>query len=219
MGSRRLRIHVHGQAPSIAAPSPLPPRSRPFSSLAQAATAAAIVGAVTAFGCSEIEIRDDPPTVAEIPTPTIEIRDEPPIIALPEITIAEAIHGEWTAAKAYGVGDERDWITGTLTIEGDSYAFEPTQQVEGPSVQGALDFLFDMPTGRVAIEYGDGVIPDDDFNYLTPGDTLAVCEFYAGSEVVGEFLIRVGDSGDLYFHSLSGEVSLWSITKQVEAEY
>jgi hypothetical protein len=218
VGSRHLRIHVHGQAPSIAAPSPLPPRARPLSSLAQAATAAAIVGAVTTFGCSEIEVRDDPPVVAA-PTPTIEVRDDPPEIVLPEITVAEAIEGEWTVAQAYDVGDERTWISGTLTIEGDSYTFEAIQQVEGPSVQGTLDFLFDTPTGRVIIEYEDGVMPDYDFYTFASGDTLAACEFYAGSEVVGEFLIRVGDSGDLYFHSLSGEVSLWSVTKQVEAGY
>ncbi len=239
VGSRHLRIHVHGQAPSIAAPSPLPSRARPLSSLAQAATAAAIVGAVTTFGCSEIEIRDDPPVVVAEPTPTIEVRDDPPVvepptptvpptievrddppeIALPEISVAEAIQGEWTVGQAYDVGDERTWITGTLTIEGDSYAFESAQQVVGPSVQGALDFLFDAPTGEVAIEYEDGVMPDDDFYAFAPVDTLAVCQFYAGSEVAGEFLIRVGDSSDLYFDSLSGEVGLWNVTKQVEAEY
>jgi hypothetical protein len=235
VGSRHLRIHVHGQSPSIAAPSPLPSRLRPFSHLAQAATAAAIVGAVTAFGCSEIEVRDeppvevqptptvevrdDPPTVVVLPTPTIEVRDEPPVIALPEVSVAEVIQGEWMVAQAYDVGEERTWISGTLTIEGESYAFESAQQVDGPSVQGTLDFLFDTPTGEVVIQYEDGVTPDGDFWYFASGDTLAVCQFYAGSEVAGEFLIRVGDSSDLYFHSLSGEVSLWSVTKQVELEY
>jgi hypothetical protein len=242
VGSRHLRIHVHGQAPSIAAPSPLPPRSHPFSHLAQAATAAAIVGAVAAFGCSPdiivrdnppeptiptdpptIEVRDDPPTIEVLSTPTvtptIEVRDDPPIVALPEISIAEAMQGEWMVTQAYDVEDERTWITGTLTIEGDFYTFEPIQQVEGSSVQGTLDFLFDAPTGEVAIEYEDGVIPDEDFYTFASGDTVAVCQFYAGSEVVGEFLIRVGDSSDLYFDSLSGEVGLWNVTKQVEAEY
>ena len=235
VGSRHLRIHVHGQSPSISAPSPLPSKARPFSHLAQAATAAAIVGAVTVLGCSEIEVRDeppvevqptptievrdDPPTVVVPPTPTIEVRVDPPEIVLPEITVAEAIQGEWMAGQAYDIGDDRTWISGTLVIEGDLYTFEPAQQVEGPSVQGVLDFLFDTPTGRVAIEYGDGVMPGDDFYYFAPGDTLAVCQFYAGSEVVGEFLIRVGDSSDLYFRSLSDEASLWSVTKQVEPEY
>jgi hypothetical protein len=245
VGSRHLRIHVHGQSPSIAAPSPLPSRARPLSSLAQAATAAAIVGAVTALGCSSdiivrdnppeptiptdpptIEVRDDPPemvmpseTPASTVAPTIEVRDDPPEIALPEISVAEAIQGEWAVAQAYDVGDGRTWITGTLIIEGDLYAFESAQQAVGPSVQGVLDFLFDAPTGEVAIEYEDGVMPDDDFYAFAPVDTLVVCRFYAGSEVIGEFLIKVGDSSDLYFYSLSGEGGLWSVTKQVEADY
>jgi outer membrane protein assembly factor BamB len=173
---------------------------------------------VTAFGCSEIEIRDDPPTVPE-PTPTIEVRVDPPEVAPPRNNVAGSIQGEWTVSQAYDVEDERVWISGTLTIEGELYAFEPAQQVDGPSVQGTLDFLFDTPTGRVAIRYEDGVSPGDDFWYFASGDTLAVCQFYAGSEVVGEFLIRVGDSSNLYFHSPSSEVSLWSVTKQVEPEY
>jgi hypothetical protein len=163
-------------------------------------------------------VRDEPPAEVQ-PTPTVEVRDEPPVIALPEVSVAEAVQGQWAVAQAYDVGEERTWISGMLTIEGDLYTFEPSQQVDGPSVQGTLDFLFDTPTGRVAIQYEDGVTPDGDFWYFVSGDTLAVCQFYAGSEVVGEFLIRVGDSSDLYFHSLSSEVSLWRVTKQVELEY
>jgi hypothetical protein len=82
-----------------------------------------------------------------------------------------------------------------------------------------LDFLFDTPAGDVAIQYEDGVSPGDDFYLFGSGDTLAVCQFSVGSEVVGEFLIRVGGSDELAFHSLSDEVSLWSVTKQVEIEW
>jgi hypothetical protein len=138
---------------------------------------------------------------------------------LPEIGVAEVIQGEWAVSQAYDVGDERAWISGTLTIEGESYTFEPIQQAEGPSVQGTLDFLFESPTGRVAIEYEHGVMPEDDFYTFVFGDTLAMCEFYAGSEVVGEFLIKVGDSSNLVLEDLSGEEGLWSVTKQVEPEY
>ena len=214
VGERRLRIHVHGEAPMVAAPSPLAFKSRSFKHLAQAATAAAIVGTVSALGCSPIEIRDDPPTVT--PAPTIEVRDEPPVVALPEITIAEALQGPWTASQAYDIEGETTWITGTLTIEGSSYTFDPAQVPEGPSLQGMLDFLFEAPEGDVTIEYADGVMGEDIFYNYAPGDTLVVCTFYVDSEVVGEFSIRVGDAYDLRFHSLPEEEGLWRVTKVVE---
>jgi hypothetical protein len=237
MGSRRLRIHVHGQAPSIAAPSPLPSRPSSLGRLAQAATAAAIVGTVAASGCCPeigirdappeptaplptIEIRDNPPEPTPIPPPTIEVRDDPPEIALPEITVAGAMQGQWTVAQAYDVEGERTWITGTLTIAGSSYSFEPSREVEGPSVQGVLDFLFDTPAGEVTIEYADGVTPGDAFDYFAPGNTLAVCKFHVNSEVIGEFLIVVGEAGSLQFQSTSGdsEETLWRVTKQVSID-
>ena len=237
VGERRLRIHVHGEAPMVAAPSPLAFKSRSFKHLAQAATAAAIVGTVSTLGCSDIAIRcsppemeavtptivvrDDPPeiavTIEASPTPTvsptIEVRDDPPEVVLP-ISVAEALQGPWTASQAYDIEGERIWITGTLTIDGNVYAFEPVQAVQGPSVQGMLDFLFGTPEGDVTIEYAADA--GDSFSAYGPDDTLAVCTFYADSEVAGEFLIRVGDSDNLYFHGLSDEVSLWQVTKVVE---
>jgi hypothetical protein len=215
VGERLLRIHVHGEAPLITAPSPLPSKTRPFRRLAQAATAVAIAGTVSAVGCKEIEIRDNPP-VEVAPTPTIEVRDEPPVVPLPETTIAEALQGAWTASQAYDVEGERTWITGTLTIEGNAYTFEPLREIEGPSVQGMLDFLFETPEGEVAIEYSDGVMGEDVFYTFAPGDTLAVYTFYVDSAVAGEFLVRVGDAYGVYFHSLSDEVSLWRVAKTVE---
>lgn len=215
VGERRLRIHVHGETPLITAPSPLPSKTRSFKRLAQAATAVAIAGTVSAVGCKEIEIRDNPP-VEVAPTPTIEVRDEPPVVPLPETTIAEALQGAWTASQAYDIKGERTWVTGTLTIEGNAYTFEPLWEVEGPSVQGALDFLFETPKGEVAIEYSDGVMGEDVFYTFAPGDTLAVYTFYVDSAVAGEFLVRVGDAYDVYFHGVSDEVSLWRVTKTVE---
>jgi hypothetical protein len=230
VGERRLRIHVHGEAPLIAAPSPLQSKTRPFRRLAQAATAVAIAGTVSAVGCKEIEIRDQPPVEVEptptievrddpptaMPAPTIEIRDDPPVVAPPEISIAEALQGPWIASQAYDIEGETTWITGTLTIEGSSYTFEPTQVPEGPSMQGALDFLFDTPEGEVTIEYTDGVSPEEVFYHYAPGDTLATCTFYADSEVVGGFFIRVGDGGELEFYDLSDDLGLWRVTKAVE---
>jgi hypothetical protein len=242
VSSHRLRIHVHGQAPTVAAPSPLPSRPRSLGRLARAATAAAIAGTVVASGCCpEIEIRDDPPkppaptappptieirdsppepTPPTTPPPTIEVRDDPPEIALPEITVAGAVQGEWTAAQAYDVEGERTWITGTLTIAGSSYSFESSREAEGPSVQGVLDFLFDTPAGEVTIEYADGVTPGDAFDHFAPGDTLAVCTFRAGSEALGEFLIVAGEAESIQFQSTSGdsEETLWRVTKQVSMD-
>ncbi len=78
VGARRLRIHVHGTAPAIAAPAPLKVPANPLERLVKgAAAAAAVIGAAT--GC--IEVRETPPVVApftETPTPTIEVRNFPP---------------------------------------------------------------------------------------------------------------------------------------------
>jgi len=224
VGSRRLRIHVHGHTSTVAAPSPLPARSRPFGRLAQAAATAAVIGAfTTAGGCTIIDIIDNPPEVA---APTIEVIENPPepVIQLPtasadQIPIAEVIQGEWTAAQAYDVEDERVWITGTLTIEGNAYTFTPAREITGTSVQGKLDFLFDHPTGEVIIDYGEAT-PDVAFEYFYPGDIFAVCVFRADSVVVGEFRIQVGDSNSLHFYiyNPSGEDDLWSVTKQLGAD-
>jgi hypothetical protein len=121
VGERRLRIHVHGEAPLVVAPSPLQAKTRPFRRLAQAATAVAIAGSVSAVGCKEIEIRDQPPVEVEptptievrddpptaMPAPTIEVRDEPPVVAPPETTIAEALQGAWIASQAYDIEGEK----------------------------------------------------------------------------------------------------------------
>jgi len=103
VGARRLRIHVHGEAPEVAAPSPLVPetqQSGPLGRLARAAAAVAL-GSVMAAGCGEVEVRVHPPKpkastptptfdVSETqpkpsppPSPTIEVRDQPPLPTLP----------------------------------------------------------------------------------------------------------------------------------------
>lgn len=138
-----------------------------------------------------------------------------PTTSVDENSIVKVIQGEWTATQAYDVAGERVWITGTLTIEGNSYTFKPVREVEGPSVQGDLDFLFDMPRGEVTIRLPSGVTPNDVFGSFSPGDTLATCMFRANSAVIGEFQIRVRDSNSLDFHSPSGDASLWSVTKQL----
>ena len=58
IGPRRLRVHVHGKANAIAAPSPLPERAR--SGAARMAAVVAVGAAVA--GCQKpIEVRDAPP--------------------------------------------------------------------------------------------------------------------------------------------------------------
>jgi hypothetical protein len=222
VGSRHLRIHVHGQAPSVAAPSPLSSRPRPLDRLAQAAATAAVIGAVAATGgCTDIDVRETPPEPIEIP-PTIEVIEDPPEVMPPlgplsGVTPAEAIQGEWSAAQAYDVGGERMWITGTLTLEENSYTFTPTSEITGTS-QGDLDFLFDNPRGEVTIDYGTGVAPNDDLGYFFPRDEIATCVFRANSSVVGEFQIRLGDANSVHFHSMSGEDGLWSVERYVETD-
>jgi hypothetical protein len=211
VGARRLRVHVHGEAPVVAAPSPLASRQRPFGRLAQAVTTAAVIGAVVAAGgCTDIWA-----------TPTIEVIDNPPEPPepTPDPVVVNAIQGEWTVAQARDVADERIWITGTLTIEGDSYTFTPTHEItgtpeiSGTSAQGDLDFLFDTPAGEVAIRYYSW----GDISFA-PGEELATCWFYASSGVAGEFGIIVGDAGSLRFHNPAGEDGLWSVTKRLEGD-
>ncbi len=226
VGARRVRLHIHGEAPSVAAPSPLPARSQPLGRLARALAATAVIGAaVAAGGCVEqpIEVQQAPPAVA---TPTIEVRLAPPApTAAPPVlsptpgvsknTVLQSIQGAWTASQVYVVSGKRTWITGTLTIEGNAYTFKPARQVKGPSVQGKLDLLFDAPQGQVTIAYLGKVKPEDAIESLAPGDTLATCEFRAKSGVVGKFLIKLQDSKSLYLQSNKGD--LWSVKKQLGA--
>jgi len=204
VGARSLRVHVHGDAPAVAAPSPLPARSRPLGRLARTVATAAVIGAVAAAGgCTDI----DPPIIQVIedpPEPEIEIPDRP---------VTDAILGEWTAAQACDVGDERIWITGTLTVEWNSYSFTHSREITGTAAPGGLGFLFDTPSGEVAIEYEDEVWDYADMEYFAPGDTLATCVFSANSTVLGKFLIKVNDDGGVYLYNPSSEDGLWSATR------
>jgi len=228
VGGRHLRVHVHGEAPAVAAPSPLPPRSRPVDRLARAAATAAMMGAVAAAsGCSDIVIRDNPPeapmeptptidvrdfppeAVEFTPTPTIEVRDDPPTVAVPETPVPatpakELVQGEWAVAQAYDGAGERVWVTGTLTIAGGAYTFAPTREITGTPVPGALDFLFIHPQGEVVIEEAE--------------EAVATCTFRADSTVVGEFLVEQAGDDTLRFRLPSGDGDLWRITKRLNAE-
>ncbi len=203
VGARSLRVHVHGDAPLVAAPSPLPARSRPLGRLARTVATAAVIGAVAAAGgCTDI----DPPT--------IQVIEEPPVVASPEtvgITVADAVQGEWIAFQAHDVGGERVWITGTLTIEGNSYTFTRSSEITGTAVQGELGFLFDTPNGEVAIDYE--VQDDSDIGYVF-GSTFATCVFSANSTVLGEFLIEADYDGSVYLYNSSSKDLPWRITKQ-----
>ena len=120
-----------------------------------------------------------------------------------------------TAARAYEIDGERTWISGTLTISQNTYTFKPDREVTGPSVEGVLDFLFEMLVGEVIIEHWG--LEYRVFEDSSPGDELATYTFFANSEVVGEF-VRVGDSNNLYFHDSVSEEGLWRVTKQLETE-
>ena len=63
IGNRRLRIHVHGQASEIAAPSPLVQGQGRRAGLSRAAATVVAIGSAVADGCL-IEVRAQPPVVA-----------------------------------------------------------------------------------------------------------------------------------------------------------
>lgn len=68
IGERRLRLHVHGVAKAVAAPSPLPVRQN--SSVTRMAAVVA-VGAAAVAGCERpMEIRESPPAPPYDPTAT-----------------------------------------------------------------------------------------------------------------------------------------------------
>jgi len=233
VGARSLRIHVHGKAPLITAPSALPARSRPLGRLARTVATAAVIGAVAASGgCADIDfgatptidVIENPPEVMPETTPTmtvapptITVLENPPTatVALPDITIADAIQGEWMATQAYDVGDERIWVTGILTIEENSYTFTPAGEITGTPVPGELGFLFDNPSGEITINSENGVSLYDDVGNFAHGDTLATFVFSVNSTVVGEFLIKLNASGVVYLYNSSSEDGLWSITKRL----
>lgn len=85
LGGCRLRLHVHGPARAVAAPSPLPEGGVAARGVLARAAAVAI-GTAVAAGCN-VEVRTSPPYVAPDPPPpeasaattnTIEVRELPP---------------------------------------------------------------------------------------------------------------------------------------------
>jgi len=222
IGLQRLRIHIHGEAAVVAAPSPLPVCASTFKRLAQAAVTATLVGAAfTAEGCKTVEVRYDPPAEEEVemPTPTIEVRDFPPAteeVEMPTPTISENLQGEWIAAQAYDLAGEQTWITGTLTLVHKVYTFKPASEISGTPVDETLNFLFDHPWGMIEITYPPEVNPDQDIADFSPGDTLATIVFRANGEVVAEFTIRMRDLNSLELITPSGASDLWSVIKQIK---
>ncbi|MEJ5310935.1 MAG: hypothetical protein WHX52_14320 [Anaerolineae bacterium] len=240
VGARHLRIHIHGEAAAVAAPTPLVVKPGPFDRLAQTATAAALIGTL-ATGCIEVretppvplppdtptptvEIRDFPPEPvipSDTPTPTIEVRDFPPTATAPPITpvaigsVAWALQGPWTVTQIYTVDGQTVQFSGTLTLTDSSYAFTSLTEGTRPAVEGTLDFLFTNPWGEISLSYAEGMTSASPLAYFAPGDVLATCTFYAGSTVGGEFQIVFGESGELYFAPLSGASEDWHITNQL----
>ncbi len=118
VGARTLRVHVHGPAPAVAAPSYLPSRA-PARRLSKAAAALALGAALGAADCKsgkksaaeeppEVEVRTQPPEMAPVPEDAagedaatvegeageeIEVRVRPPEMAVlpePEADAADA---------------------------------------------------------------------------------------------------------------------------------
>jgi hypothetical protein len=78
VGGRRIRVHVHGAAPVVAAPSPLPERA----SAATRMAAVVAMGAAVA-GCEGKQPAPQQPTgpTTTTTTTTIEVRAEPPAVS------------------------------------------------------------------------------------------------------------------------------------------
>jgi hypothetical protein len=76
VGGRRIRVHVHGPAPVVAAPSPLPERA----SAATRMAAVVAMGAAVA-GCEGKQPTPQQPTAPTTTTTTIEVRTEPPAVS------------------------------------------------------------------------------------------------------------------------------------------
>ena len=89
LAGRRLRIHVHGEAPAVHPPRPLEPlppsqpAERSLGYAARAAAAALALGAAVGItGCkTSVEVRDQPPKVAPTepagPGPDMKVPAQP----------------------------------------------------------------------------------------------------------------------------------------------
>jgi hypothetical protein len=218
-------------------------RSAQVAASAMIGAALAVAGCTT--GTPTVDIRDNPPVAimpSETPTPTIEIRDQPPAPLPPSETpsytptievrdfpptatapntpvdmpsISEVIQGQWLAAQAFDLTSGQTWITGTLTIEGNAYTFEPAQEVTVPSLEGALDFLFTHPSGEVKVAYAQGVTPENSFTDFTIGEALAILTFHAGAEAGPSFEIRIPDVGYVKFYQNDTSGELWWVIKHI----
>ena len=93
VGSRRVRIHVHGEAPATAAPTLLPTAPGTLRRIAEGLSMTLAVGlTVAAVGCAPIEIREAPPSVMPpSPSPTIEVREAPPSVMPPSPSPTPAV--------------------------------------------------------------------------------------------------------------------------------
>ncbi|MBI5535715.1 MAG: hypothetical protein HY898_23490 [Deltaproteobacteria bacterium] len=65
IGARSFRVHIHGKAPSVHAPSPL---VEPTWGVAAKVAAVVAMGAAV-VGCKPVEVRDNPPKVTALPEP------------------------------------------------------------------------------------------------------------------------------------------------------
>jgi len=95
VGPRHLRLHVHGEGPAVAPPSPFVPEGKPLGRLARAAAAAMALGAIAAPGGCEggkspdkgpIHVRERVPEVSPEPKPTDK---NPPLQPPPEAKPSE----------------------------------------------------------------------------------------------------------------------------------
>ncbi len=118
------------------------------------------------------------------------------------------LQGNWLVET---MDASKEWATlGTLAIDGNSYRFSVTPNVEVPAwVPDRLCF-FEQPTGEVVFKYEPNVSPHGDVRTFKNNNILLKVSSGCGET----FSIRADQDGkELYWHSEFSEVQLYRIHK------
>ncbi len=126
-----------------------------------------------------------------------------------DFSLATMVQGKWLVET---VDIDKDWTTlGTLVIDGNSYRFHSTPDVEIPAWMRDRFCFFERPAGEVGFEYEPNVFPSDDVRTFEDQDILLR---WAGLGCEETFLVRVDqESQELYLHAQVSEIQQYRIHK------